>query len=136
MVAERLCTTAQNRRKWPVESAENCVGNTKTHLWSPILELALFNLAIDSKLRGCDLVGLHVRDVLQGSHVTPRANVMQKKTQRSQEPSSNHVHAWAIASSYESERPADSAAVKAASPSAPRARAIRGAKNASSAGSR
>ena len=36
-------------------------------------ELALFNLAIDSKLRGCDLVGLHVRDVFQGSHVAPRA---------------------------------------------------------------
>ena len=45
-------------------------------------ELALFNLAIDSKLRGCDLVGLHVRDVFQGSHVVPRAIVMQKKTQR------------------------------------------------------
>jgi hypothetical protein len=45
-------------------------------------ELALFNLAIDSKLRGCDLVGLHVRDVFQGSHVAPRAIVMQKKTQR------------------------------------------------------
>jgi hypothetical protein len=45
-------------------------------------ELALFNLAIDSKLRGCDLVGLLVRDVFQGSHVAPRAIVMQKKTQR------------------------------------------------------
>ena len=45
-------------------------------------ELALFNLAIDSKLRGCDLVGLHVRDVFQDSHVAPRAIVMQKKTQR------------------------------------------------------
>jgi integrase len=45
-------------------------------------ELALFNLAIDSKLRGCDLVGLRVRDVVQGSHVAPRAIVMQKKTQR------------------------------------------------------
>jgi len=45
-------------------------------------ELALFNLAIDSKLRGCDLVGLQVRDVFQGSHVAPRAIVMQKKTQR------------------------------------------------------
>ena len=45
-------------------------------------ELALFNLAIDSKLRGCDLVGLHVYDVVQGSHVAPRAIVMQKKTQR------------------------------------------------------
>jgi len=45
-------------------------------------ELALFNLAIDSKLRGCDLVGLRVHDVVQGSHVGARAIVMQKKTQR------------------------------------------------------
>jgi hypothetical protein len=45
-------------------------------------ELALFNLAIDSKLRGCDLVGLRVHDVVQGSHVAARANVMQKKTRR------------------------------------------------------
>ena len=42
-------------------------------------ELALFNLAIDSKLRGCDLVGLRVHDVVQGSHVAARAIVMQKK---------------------------------------------------------
>jgi hypothetical protein len=41
--------------------------------------LALFNLAIDSKLRGCDLVGLRVHDVVQGSHVAPRAIVMQKR---------------------------------------------------------
>ena len=45
-------------------------------------ELALFNLAIESKLRGCDLVGLRVHDVVQGSHVAARAIVMQKKTQR------------------------------------------------------
>ena len=45
-------------------------------------ELALFNLAIDSKLRGCDLVRLRVHDVVQGSHVAARAIVMQKKTQR------------------------------------------------------
>src|SRR6202790_1777433 len=45
-------------------------------------ELALFDLAIDSKLRGCDLVGLRVHDVVQGSHVAARAIVMQKKTQR------------------------------------------------------
>src|ERR1700716_1093236 len=45
-------------------------------------ELALFNLAIDSKLRGCDLVGLHVRDIVHGNHVATRAIVMQKKTQR------------------------------------------------------
>jgi integrase len=45
-------------------------------------ELALFNLAVDSKLRGCDLVALRVHDVVQGSRVAPRAIVMQKNTQR------------------------------------------------------
>ena len=45
-------------------------------------ELALFNLAIDSKLRGCDLVGLRVHDVVHGSHVSARAIVMQRKTRR------------------------------------------------------
>jgi integrase len=41
-----------------------------------------FNLAIDSKLRGCDLVGLRVHDVVQGRGVLSRAMVMQRKTQR------------------------------------------------------
>ncbi|MBI2769189.1 MAG: tyrosine-type recombinase/integrase [Burkholderiales bacterium] len=45
-------------------------------------DLALFNLAIDSKLRGCDLVSLRVRDVYQGSVVPSRAIVMQRKTKR------------------------------------------------------
>src|SRR5256884_2471152 len=45
-------------------------------------ELALSNLAIDSKLRGCDLVSLRVHDVTQANRVVSRAIVMQKKTQR------------------------------------------------------
>jgi integrase len=45
-------------------------------------DLALFNLAIDSKLRGCDLVSLRVRDVYQGNVVSNRAIVMQGKTNR------------------------------------------------------
>lgn len=45
-------------------------------------ELALFNLAIDSKLRSCDLVRLRVRDICQGGRVASRAIVMQRKTQR------------------------------------------------------
>jgi integrase len=43
-------------------------------------DLALLDLAIDSKLRSCDLVGLRVRDVFHGDHVAPRAVVMQRKT--------------------------------------------------------
>lgn len=45
-------------------------------------ELALFNLAIDSKLRGCDLVALRVKDVAHGSQIAARAIVMQRETQR------------------------------------------------------
>lgn len=44
-------------------------------------ELTLFNLAIDSKLRGCDLVALRVQDIAHGSQIVPRAVVMQRKTQ-------------------------------------------------------
>jgi hypothetical protein len=45
-------------------------------------ELALFNLAIDSKLRACDLVKLRVRDIWHADRVSARAIVMQQKTQR------------------------------------------------------
>lgn len=48
-----------------------------------VRELALFDLGIDSKLRGCDLVGLRVRDVCHGDQVASRAIVGQHKTQRS-----------------------------------------------------
>ena len=44
--------------------------------------LALFNLAIDSKLRGCDLVRLQTDDVCVGGRVRDRATVIQKKTGR------------------------------------------------------
>jgi integrase len=43
-------------------------------------ELALFNPAIDSKLRGCDLVALRVRDIAHGNHVIARAGVVRHKT--------------------------------------------------------
>ena len=45
-------------------------------------DLALFNLAIDSKLRGCDLVALRVDDVYVGGRVRDRATVIQRKTGR------------------------------------------------------
>jgi integrase len=47
-----------------------------------ILELALFNLAIDSKLRGCDVVTLKVEDVASNGYAVERATVRQKKTRR------------------------------------------------------
>lgn len=45
-------------------------------------DLALFNLAIDSKLRACDLLKLRVMDVMHGSQIASRAIVMQQKTKR------------------------------------------------------
>jgi len=45
-------------------------------------ELALFNLAIDSKLRGRDLVQLRVRDIAHGDRIAACAIIMQQKTQR------------------------------------------------------
>ncbi len=44
-------------------------------------ELALFNVAIDSKLRGCDLTKLRVSDVYQIGRVSKRAMILQQKTQ-------------------------------------------------------
>jgi integrase len=45
-------------------------------------DLAIFNLAIDSKLRACDLVKLRVDDICSGANVGPRATIVQKKTGR------------------------------------------------------
>ena len=47
-----------------------------------VRELAHFNLGIGSKLRGCDLVSLKVRDICHGDQVAGRAVVMQHKTER------------------------------------------------------
>jgi integrase len=45
-------------------------------------ELAMFNLAIDSKLRGCDLMALKVEDVAPNGYTIDRATVRQRKTGR------------------------------------------------------
>jgi len=45
-------------------------------------DLALFNLAIDSKLRGCDVVGLKVEDVAPHGYAVDRATIRQRKTGR------------------------------------------------------
>lgn len=54
----------------------------RLQLKSNVRDLALFNLAIDSKLRACDLVKLKVRDVAHGNRVATRAIVMQQKTKQ------------------------------------------------------
>ena len=71
-------------------------------------DLALFNLAIDSKLRACDLVNLRVRDITHGNQILARAIVVQQKTQwplqfELTEPTRNAVSAWIEKAKLESE---------------------------------
>ena len=54
----------------------------RLHLERRMRDLALFNLAIDSKLRGCDLVALRVDDVAPNGYAIDRATVRQRKTGR------------------------------------------------------
>jgi hypothetical protein len=53
---------------------------TRLLLEGRIRDLALFNLAIDSKLRGCDVVAVKVEDVAPNGYTMDRATVRQKKT--------------------------------------------------------
>ena len=53
---------------------------TKLQIAARTRDLALFNLAIDSKLRGCDVVALKVEDVAPSGYAVDRASVRQKKT--------------------------------------------------------
>ncbi|TCV82699.1 hypothetical protein [Sulfurirhabdus autotrophica] len=55
-------------QKPPLKLKEIWTIRTRLQLSQQTRELALFNLAIDSKLRGCDLVALRVLDVAHGKH--------------------------------------------------------------------
>lgn len=60
---------------------------------------ALFDLAIDSKLRGCDLVKIRIGDLVSGGRVRNRAIVIQQKTKRPVqfellEPARSSILAW------------------------------------------
>ena len=57
---------------WSIRTKLQIAGRTR--------DLAMFNLAIDSKLRGCDVVSLRVEDVAPHGHAVDRATVRQKKT--------------------------------------------------------
>src|SRR6202163_2868508 len=54
---------------------------TKLQIEGRLRDLAMFNLAIDSKLRGCDVVAIKVEDVAAGGYTADRATVRQKKTE-------------------------------------------------------
>lgn len=67
-------------QKPPLKSREVWAVRVKLQVEKRTRDLALFNLAIDSKLRGCDLVSLKVADVAAGSEMRRRAMVLQHKT--------------------------------------------------------
>ena len=67
-------------QKPPLKLKEIWAIRTRLQLGNKIRDLALFNLAIDSKLRGCDLVKLKIRDISLGSNIVKRAIVLQQKT--------------------------------------------------------
>src|SRR5205814_9936056 len=77
------CVTPWNKGKMlcqkpPLKLKEIWAIRIRLQLDHRTRDLALFNLAVDSKLRGCDLVALRVHDV-QGTRMASRAIVMQRK---------------------------------------------------------
>ena len=62
------------KQVWAIRARLELAGNLR--------DLALFNLAIDSKLRGCDLVTLKVVDLLRDDRVRERASIVQSKTNK------------------------------------------------------
>ncbi len=86
------CIASHHREPWnkgkligqkaPLRLKEIWAIRIRLQLAERTRELALFNLAVDSKLRSCDLVKLRVRDVTHGERVPARTIVMQQKTQR------------------------------------------------------
>jgi integrase len=69
-------------QKMPLKLKEIWAIRIRLQMAKNTRELALFNLAIDNKLRGCDLVKLKVCNVAQGGRVSSRAIIMQQKTHR------------------------------------------------------
>jgi hypothetical protein len=71
---------------------------TKLHIEGRILELALFNVAIDSKLRGCDVVALKVEDVAPNGHAVAHARCVRKSVfERAVAPHAQHrADFWTI----------------------------------------
>ena len=69
-------------QKPPLKLKEIWAIRIRLQISQRIRDLALFNLAIDSKLRSCDLVKLRVRDIAHGLQVAKRAMIIQQKTQQ------------------------------------------------------
>lgn len=67
-------------QKAPLSMQEIWSIRTKLQNEGRLRDLALFNLALDSKLRACDVLNLRVSDVSSGDKINSRATVLQQKT--------------------------------------------------------
>ncbi len=67
-------------QKTPLRLKEIWAIRIRLQIAKRVRDLALFNLAIDSKLRSCDLLKLKVRDVSHGNLISNRAMILQQKT--------------------------------------------------------
>jgi integrase len=72
----------QTGQKAPLKLKDIWAVRVRLQLTDNTRDLALFNLAIDSKLRACDLVKIKVRDISHGDLIAARAILMQQKTKR------------------------------------------------------
>lgn len=73
----------QDRRREPRSETEANLGNQiLSQSAARLRDRALFDLAIDSKLRGCDLVQMKIGDIVSGGQIRTRAIVKQQKTGR------------------------------------------------------
>src|SRR5213080_4031935 len=83
-------TTSAKRSPWnkgkltgakpPLRPKHVWATRTKLQVEGRTRDLALFNLAVDSKLRGCDVVSIRVEDIAPRGYAVDRASVRQKKT--------------------------------------------------------
>lgn len=67
-------------QKAPLKQQEVWSIRARLEIANNLRDLVLFNLAIDSKLRGCDLVSLKVSDVMRGGDILVRTSIIQLKT--------------------------------------------------------
>src|SRR5206468_4905580 len=92
MPEETTLSTASRRTPWnkgkligakpPLRTNQVWSIRTRLMVEGRTRDLAMFNLAIDSKLRGCDVVALKVQDIAPNGYAIDRATVRQKKTGR------------------------------------------------------
>src|SRR5207244_4248901 len=87
--AEKNLSLAPRRTPWnkgkligarpPLRSKHVWSIRTRLQVEGRVRDLAMFNLAIDSKLRGCDVVALKIEDVAPNGYAVERATVRQKE---------------------------------------------------------